>query len=471
MVGGELLGVLSVLSQGRMNWEHLDLLVAISGQVGLALSNARKYRQVERRVAELSALQQVATLVNSRLEMAPLLKEVVDQVHEVLGYEIVEIFLVEGEELVLEASSDAQEGERPAIPLERGIIGRAARTNRAAFVPDVDRDSDYHPGFENTNSEIVVPLHKGDIVVGVLNVESSAKGGLNRDDLQLLTLLGDQVSVAIENAYLYDQLRKHTTDLEQTVADRTAALEDALEQARQADRLKTQFVADVSHELRTPLTNIRLYLELLNYGNPDRQQDYMDTLNRETDRLVTLIEDLLAISRLDAGTAMPELAELNLNDLAQPLVRDRARMLAEKRLDLTFEPEEDLPTVRADERMLSQVLANLVTNAMNYTPGGGQIRIQTQSRQEEGQRWVTLSVHDTGIGIPEKEQGRVFERFFRGAASRDLGIPGTGLGLAICKEILDRHEGRITMRSTPREGSTFTIWLPPSGEASGEPGE
>ncbi len=127
------------------------------------------------------------------------------------------------------------------------------------------------------------------------------------DDLRLLSLLADQMAVAIENAALYERLRRHSAELESTVASRTSELANALDRAKEADRLKTQFVSDVSHELRTPLSNIRLYIELLGQAPIERQPGYIETLNRETERLVTLIEDLLSISRLDAGTSPPEL--------------------------------------------------------------------------------------------------------------------------------------------------------------------
>jgi signal transduction histidine kinase len=276
----------------------------------------------------------------------------------------------------------------------------------------------------------------------------------------LLSLLGDQVSVAIENAALYDRLRRHSTDLEQTVAERTARLAEALEQAKEADRLKTQFVADVSHELRTPLTNIRLYLELIGGANRERFEEYLKTLNRETERLVDLIEDLLAISRLDAGTHPPQPISLDLNELARGLVADRKRLFDDRKIEVIFRPDQHLPAVVADERMLAQVLANLMTNAMNYTLPGGRVSISTEVTSQNGAEWVTLQVADTGLGIPADEVDQVFERFFRGAASRQMGTPGTGLGLSICKEILDRHKGRISVQSHAGEGSTFTIWLP-----------
>jgi two-component system OmpR family sensor kinase len=306
------------------------------------------------------------------------------------------------------------------------------------------------------------------VVVGVLNIESPVRGGLTESDLRVLTLLADQLSVAIENAALYDRLRQYTLQLENMVAERTAKLAEALQAAREADQLKTRFVADVSHELRTPLTNIRLYLELLETAEGEKAQAYMATLNRETDRLVDLIEDLLSISRLDAGTAVMAARPVDLNSMARSLVDDRRRLLADRVIRLQFEPQADLPRVSVDEHMLNQVVANLLTNAMNYTQEGGAIIVSTKSEMVDGAPWVTLTVADTGSGIPAEEQARVFERFFRGAASRQLGVPGTGLGLAICQEILRRHDGRITLESAPGKGTAFTIWLPQPPQARSE---
>jgi signal transduction histidine kinase len=116
--------------------------------------------------------------------------------------------------------------------------------------------------------------------------------------------------------------------------------------------------------------------------------------------------------------------------------------------------------VVADEQMISQVIANLMTNALNYTPAGGSVTLITRKVAKNGEEWVTLAVRDTGLGIPEKERDKIFERFFRGEASRKMGTPGTGLGLSICQEILMRHHGNITLESESQKGSTFTIWLP-----------
>lgn len=460
--GGTLLGVMGVFqtSAGAFRLDHLHLLDAIARQVSLALSNAQRYEALERRIAEMSVVREVIQVVNQRLEMESLLEEVVHQVGEVVGYPVVEVYLVEGAHLKLGAAHGGPMDMDTRYLITDGVLGRVARSGEPAFLPDVRDDPDYIEGWADTCSEIAVPLRKGDVIVGVINVESPSPYGLNEDDLRLLNVLADQISIAIENAALYDRLREHADALELMVAERTAELAEALNKAQEADQLKTAFVSDVSHELRTPLSNIRLYLDLLRRGPETRFEGYMQTLDRETNRLVALIEDLLAISSLDAGTATSNVKMLDLNKLAEGLAEDRSRLYSDRDLALDLDLEPDLPAVFADEKMISQVVANLMTNALNYTPQGGNVGVRTSHDTVDGELWSTLSVQDDGLGIPESELDRIFDRFFRGSISRQTGTPGTGLGLSICKEILERHNGRITVESKPGEGSTFKIWLP-----------
>jgi len=273
--------------------------------------------------------------------------------------------------------------------------------------------------------------------------------------------------VAIENAALYERLRRHSAELESTVASRTSELANALDRATEADRLKTQFVSDVSHELRTPLSNIRLYIELLGQASQDRQPAYIETLNRETERLVTLIEDLLSISRLDAGTSPPELVRMDLNEMSRALVADRSKLFSERGLSLRLRLEASSAEVMADENLIAQVIGNLLTNAMHYTPSGGTVTLRTE--YSESGDWVTLSVSDTGVGILPEEKAHLFDRFFRGSASREMKNPGTGLGLAISHEIVDRHQGRIDVESALGEGSTFKVRLPAADRIQAAP--
>lgn len=232
---------------------------------------------------------------------------------------------------------------------------------------------------------------------------------------------------------------------------------------KEVERLKSQFVSDVSHELRTPLTNIRLYLDLLR-GTTDRTKTerYLDTLSRESDRLAYLIDDLLSLSRLDAGAVTPDLRAVDINRLLGSLVDDRRALATKRGLDLTLEWDPGLPLARGDERLLSQVFTNLLTNAMNYTPDQGHVTVSTRAEDGSGGPWVAAVVSDNGPGIPAEEQPMIFRRFFRGRASRATGAAGTGLGLAICRDIIDLHGGRITLESEgiPGKGACFTVWLP-----------
>jgi PAS domain S-box-containing protein len=237
---------------------------------------------------------------------------------------------------------------------------------------------------------------------------------------------------------------------------------------KEVDRLKSQFVSDVSHELRTPLTNIQLYLDLIaQTEDPERNARYLDTLSRESDRLRFLIDDLLSLSRLEAGTTGFHPAPVDINALLASLVADRRGLAAQKNLSLRIEPQADLPPVSGDARLLGQVFTNLLTNAMNYTPASGQIVLRTRSRESDGVAWVTAEVVDTGLGIPKEERPMIFQRFFRGYASRNTAAPGTGLGLAICREIVQLHSGRIEVQSSLDRGATFRVWLPVAETALG----
>jgi PAS domain S-box-containing protein len=232
---------------------------------------------------------------------------------------------------------------------------------------------------------------------------------------------------------------------------------------KEVDRLKSQFVSDVSHELRTPLTNIRLYLDLLKRVQEENKvARYLETLSRESERLANLIDDLLSLSRLDVGATPLSKSNVDINQLLESLVEDRESLASRKGLQLQLETKDTLPLLLGDERLLGQIFTNLLTNAMNYSPEGGKITMRTRCVRVEEQDWIIAEVNDTGMGIPLKEQSEIFQRFFRGEASRRSGAPGTGLGLAICQEIAKRHGGHIhvTSEGVPGKGTQFSVWLP-----------
>ena len=285
-------------------------------------------------------------------------------------------------------------------------------------------------------------------------------------DVRILTAVANIAASAIQRTSLYEEVQRHAAELEQRVAARTAELQAANEKLKELDRLKTKFVSNVSHELRMPLANIKLYLNLLGRDQQVNWQRNLHIIARETNTLSQLIENLLDLSRLDMGKTKLILAPLNLNDLLEDLVEQRAGLLAERGLRLQVELEPGLPLALGDRQMMTQVATNLLANAMNYTPTGGQITLRTGVQREDQQTWVLLIVSDAGCGMSEEDQQRLFERFYRGAAARQTQAPGAGLGLSICHEIVERHGGRISVVSAVGQGSTFSVKLLPAAAAA-----
>jgi signal transduction histidine kinase len=343
------------------------------------------------------------------------------------------------------------------------VVNNAQSDSRLAAVRDLVREA-------GTRSLLVVPivLARGR-VAGAIVLTRSAQPDFSARERAVAQNVAAAAGQALETARLYEALRRNVESLEETVALRTFELGIALERAKDADRVKSEFVSNVSHELRTPLTSLKLYLSLLAHDQSEKRQTYLDILCRETDRLQHLIEALLDISRLDLGKTRVDLQPTDLNQIVSVLAVDRSALASDRGLTLEVELVDDLPLVDADPKLLQQVLTNLLTNAINYTPTGGRIILFTADATTKCGEWIAAGVSDTGPGIPAEERDRLFERFFRGSAGRASDAPGTGLGLAICKQIMDLHQGEILLQSdgVPGHGSTFTIRLPrPSSVSS-----
>jgi signal transduction histidine kinase len=227
---------------------------------------------------------------------------------------------------------------------------------------------------------------------------------------------------------------------------------------RELDRMRDAFVATVSHELRTPLTSISGFLEMMEdeehvLGDAGRQ--YLDVIRRATERLHSLVEDLLLVAQIEARRIELELAPVDLAELATRSVEAAQPAAAEKGIELGLAADHP-PAVIGDARRLSQVLDNLVSNAVKFTPDGGRVTVAVG----ENGKGARLVVSDTGIGVPDDEQGQVFSRFFRASTATRRAIPGTGLGLAICHALVEQHGGSIEFRSAEGEGTEVVVTLP-----------
>jgi PAS domain S-box-containing protein len=229
---------------------------------------------------------------------------------------------------------------------------------------------------------------------------------------------------------------------------------------RELDRLKDLFVSRIGHELRTPVANVKLYLELMERSTTDRYPLYLQTLQRETDRLRRLIDGFLEMAQLDAGTQPARLEPVNLNDVLNDLLEDRSTSATQRQLALVAQPVPDMPSVLSDRARLTQAAGKIIDNALFYTPPGGTIALFTQVCVEPTGTFAALSVSDSGPGIAATELPHLFERFYRGEAARDFKVPGAGLGLSIAEALIRPLGGHISVESHPGHGATFTLRLP-----------
>ena len=230
-------------------------------------------------------------------------------------------------------------------------------------------------------------------------------------------------------------------------------------QQRELDRLKDDFVATVSHELRTPLTSMMGFLEMLREGEAgpltDQQERFLAIVYRSSERLQRLVGDLLFVARLDASGLQLQFGDVSVDEIVHDSVEASSALARSRELELSAELD-DVPQLHGDRERLSQLVSNLISNAIKFTPAGGRVTARTFVDDV----YAVIEVEDTGIGIPVGEQERLFQRFFRSSTATGQAIPGTGLGLVISKAIAEAHGGGVSVRSRVGEGTSFRVRLP-----------
>lgn len=313
-----------------------------------------------------------------------------------------------------------------------------------------------------TQSFVSVPLRTKNGILGSLTVDRSQAHSLNQDDLEIMTTFANQLAIAIDNLTAYNQIEQLNFGLEQKVLERTTQLEVANEQLKELNQLKSTFVSVVSHELRTPMTAIRVYVENMLDGLTgslnNEQSRYLNRILFNVDRLTRLSTDLLDLSKIESGKVELRLEPIQLQTLVYEIAEAFRYLLDEKSIALAISHTDEAVTINADRDKLVQIFTNLLSNALKFTPVGGQIRILTQV---ETDGYLYIRVTDTGCGIGPNELPKVFEKFFRGE-STPSGIRGAGLGLAIVKNLVELHGGTVGVESTVGQGSTFSFTVPTS---------
>ena len=309
-------------------------------------------------------------------------------------------------------------------------------------------------------SFLSVPLKAGDWILGSLTVSRIQAHIFTQDDLEVVVTFANQLAVALDNIAAYREIETLNVGLEQKVHDRTAQLEAANEQLKEMDRLKSSFVSVASHELRTPVTSIKGYVENMLEGLTgtltQKQSHYLSRIKYNVERLTRMISDLLDLSRIEAGRIELRLGPVPIIELVNDAVESLQSTARTKSLTLEVLHSCKVATLQADRDRLTQILTNLIGNAIKFTGRGGKIQVKTQARDDG---FLEICVADTGCGIRPDEVPKVFEKFYRGT-----GIPaeahGAGLGLAIVKSLVEIHGGHIWAESTLGTGSCFFFTIP-----------
>jgi GAF domain-containing protein/anti-sigma regulatory factor (Ser/Thr protein kinase) len=465
---GEPIGaiVINRIEPGAFADNHLDLLKTFADQAVIAIENVRLFNELEARtqdltrsVGELRALGEVGQAISSTLDLRTVLSTIVARATELSGTDAGVVYEYdEQREVFLPRATERLETEivetMLATPVRKGegATGRLAEVPEPIQVPDIlaaptesrVRGALVRSGYR---ALLAVPLVREGHLLGGLTVIRKATGAFAPDTIELLQTFATQSSLAIQNARLFREL-----------ADKSRQLE-------LASQHKSEFLANMSHELRTPLNAIIGFSEVLSdrmFGElNEKQEEYLKDIYASGTHLLSLINDILDLSKIEAGRMDLELTDFDLPtalDNALMLVRERAQ-----RRSLTLHKDVDagVGLIQADERKIRQVVLNLLSNAIKFTPEGG--RIDVAAVAKDG--LVEVSVSDTGIGIAPEDREKVFEEF-RQVGTADKKAEGTGLGLTLCRKFIELHGGKIWVKSAVGQGSTFTFTIP-VGRGSG----
>jgi PAS domain S-box-containing protein len=426
--------------------------------------------QIQRQLQRLSALRAIDTAISSSFDMQVSLEVLLREVHTQLGVDAAAILLLRTQTLTLEYaagngfSSDAIQFTH--LRMGEGAAGRAALEQHQTYLEDLSKAGTHFTRSEVLESDgfvsyFVTPLVTKGEVKGVLEIYQRSVLQPSPEWLVFLETLAGQAAIAIENAQLFESLRRSNLELEQRVLERTTELNRANAELERASRAKDEFLANMSHELRTPLNSIlglsESLLEQRRGSLNEQQQKSLGIIESSGQHLLELINDILDLSKIEAEMFVLHLEPISVDETCRSSLAFVNAQALKKAITLTYTNDTPVTRIMADPRRLKQILVNLLTNAVKFTPEHGKVLLRIQDDPERD--LIQFSVIDTGIGIAPGDLKRLFQPFVQLDSSLNRQYQGTGLGLALVQRLTDLHGGSVQVESEPGRGSRFTVNL------------
>jgi signal transduction histidine kinase len=412
---------------------------------------------LQERLRQSNTLNEVTGMLGASLELDAVLRAAVAATAQLFGSDTAVLQAssgLDGHAVTLPAPIfSSGDGHSPTERALESLCSRYAQRAQIARTDDELISVEYlSTGHQAVVLELALPTRQ--LSLATIAVAVPAGGAISLDS-DILDSFVERITLAVENASLYRTLADRSHDLQRAYSDLATAHQELLS----VDEMKTNFLANVSHELRTPLTSIRSFSELLlaYEDDPEVQKEFLRIISTESERLTRLVNDVLDISRIEAGHMDWKMDSIEVSELLSDLGRTFAPLITLADLSFDVHIDENLPRVYGDRDRLHQVIANLLNNAMKFTRRGGTIVLRGERTDGE----IRISVTDTGIGVASTDQERIFEKFQQVGDTLTDKPRGTGLGLAICRDIVEHHQGRLWVDSTPGMGSTFSVALPP----------
>jgi len=451
--GEDVFGVINVESQtpGIVNESDLLVLELVAGVLSSVLVYARRYEHLQTNIRQLEAVRETSLDIGKDLDLEVLMKRVVNRVLNLIDARGAELGLVEDKEKIIRvivSENPWQDYTGYTFPFMSGVAGRIAALGEPLAVADFNvwrgrKDSTHKAPFTTVAG---VPLKLSGEVIGTLTVQDDRPSrAFGPEDIKTLELLAPQISIFIRNARLYQEL-------EEGIEAQRLAEERLIRSARLA--AIGEMAAAIAHELNNPLTTVTGFTELILESMSEDSPEFEDLtlVLKEAQRSRSVVRRLLDFSR--QGEIMQVESDVNeVISMALALIHHIAQTSG---IEIRVEMWDDLPLISIDRNQIQQVFLNLIHNAIQAMPDGGELLLQTLLEKQEDVDWVAVIVKDTGVGISKKDLDKVFEPFFTTKPSGE----GTGLGLSVSYSIVSGHGGHIDVESKKGKGSTFTVWLP-----------